>query len=204
VILVIGSAVGFLGAATPTSNAYQQNISLIDTSISVAPNNYAAQSLQMTKNETIRIHLSVDNQSMFTFDIMNQSQFYLFNNCAPKCEQPLLGGQGSYYQQDAEATPTQLNVTISPSTAYSEPFMAPSNGTYYFVFDNSIGPTWSNYLNQNATGHLDGHFALTSIQLGTNYLVNWVLVGAGAMFTVIGGVIATVLWKPTDKQSSTK
>jgi len=195
-ILVLGGAIGFLGAATPVSTAHQESIQLIDTPLSIAPNDYAAQSLQMTKGQTIQITLSITNQTMFTFDIMNQSQFYLYNNCAPKCAQPLLGGNGSYSQQAGETSATQKNITVSPSLPYSGQFNAPTNGTYYFVFDNSIGPAWTNYLNQNATGHLAGQFSLSSTQVVNSDSVNWIIVGLGAAVTLAGGAMATAIWDP--------
>jgi hypothetical protein len=195
-ILIVGSIIGFFGAATPSASAFQQSVSLVNTPLNIAPNDYAAQSLQMTMGETIQITLSIDNQTLFTFDIMNQSQFYIYNNCAPKCAQPMLGGSGSYYLQAGEVTPSQLNVTVSPSAPYSGSFTAPFNGTYYFVFDNSIGPSWSAYLGQNATGHVAGEFSLSSTQLVTTYSIDWSFVGIGAGITLVGGAIATIMWFP--------
>jgi hypothetical protein len=193
-ILLLGAAIGFFGASTPTSSASQQTLHLIDTSFSVASNDYSAQSLQMTKQEMVQIALSIDNQTMFTFDIMNQSQFYLYNNCAPRCAQPLLGGNGSYYQQAGEVEPVQFNTTVFPSSPYSGQFEAPTNGTYYFVFDNTIGPAWTTYLNQNAAGNTTGHFSLFSAQLVTTRSANWAMVGLGAVITVTGGGAATAMW----------
>jgi len=190
-ILVLGAIIGFLGAATPITSASQQTTSLINTVIVIAPNDYSTQSLQLAKGETVQLTLSIENQTIFTFDIMNQSQFYIYNNCAPKCAQPLLGGVGSYYQQAGEVEPTQANFSVSPSSPYSGQFKAPANGTYYFVFDNSIGPSWRSYSEHNATGATIGQFSLSSIRSVTNSSVNWAMVGLGAVITISGGGAAS-------------
>ena len=139
-LLLVGSVVGFFGAATPFASTSQKTIPLLNTTFSVPPNDYATQSLELTQGKIVHVAFGIDNQTMFTFDIMNESQYYIYYNCAPECAQPLLGGNGTYYQQAGEADPTQLNATVSPSSPYSGDFRALTNGTYYFVFDNTIGP----------------------------------------------------------------
>jgi len=201
-ILGLGAVIGFFGATTPITSAAQQTIPLINTVIVIAPNDYSTQSLQLIKGETVQLALSIENQTIFTFDIMNQSQFYVYNNCAPKCMQPLLGGSGAYYQQAGEVEPTQVNVTVSPSSPYSGEFMAPANGTYYFVFDNSIGPTGQSYSDHNVTGATIGQFSLSSTQSVTNSSVNWVIVGLGAIVTISGGGAASGMWETKPKSKA--
>ncbi len=52
-LIVIGAAIGFFGASTPISSASQQKVSLVSTAISVAPNDYSTQSLELTKGESV-------------------------------------------------------------------------------------------------------------------------------------------------------
>ena len=193
---------GFHGAATPVASTSQQTVHLLNTTFSVIANNYASQSLELTQGETVHIALSIDNQTMFMLDIMNQTQYYTYYDCAPECAQPLLGGVGTYYQQAGEVEPTQLNVTIFPSSPYSGEFTAPTNGTYYFVFDNSVGPTWESYLNQNATGSASGNFSLSSTETVPTHSLNWKMISIGAVLTLSGGGDATAFWgKPRGKGS---
>ena len=193
-VLLIGSAIGFFGAATPVVTASQQTVQILNTTFSVAPNDYATQSLELTQGDIVHVAMSIDNRTMFTLDIMNQNQYYTYNNCAPRCAQPLLGGNGTYYQQAGEADPTQLNVTVSQSSSYSGDFRALTNGTYYFVFDNTIGPTWSSYVNQNATGDTSGNFSLFLTESVSTHSMNWTVVGLGAVLTLSGGGAATAFW----------
>ncbi len=183
----------------PVASSAQQSFQLLDTSIRVDPNGYASQNLAMTKGETVQINLRIDNQTMFTFDVMDQKQYYVYYGCAPLCAQPMLGGNGTYYEQAGEMNPTFLNQTVSPSASYQGSFTAPADGTYYFVFDNSIGPTWSDYVNQSAPGFTTGHFTLTSSQPVTSYAVNWTLVGVGVVLLLVGGAVATATWEAKSK-----
>jgi hypothetical protein len=184
---------------TPVASTSQQSYSLLDTSIRIAPNDYASQNLAMSKGQTVQVNLSIDNQTMFTFDIMNQKQYRVYYGCAPMCAQPMLGGSGTFNQQANEANPTLLNVTVSPSAPYQGSFTAPDDGTYYFVFDNSIGPSWVTYVNTSATGFTTGHFTITATQPVTSYSVNWTLVGIGAALLIVGGAVATVSWEAKPK-----
>ncbi len=202
-ILVLGLVVGLAGAVTPVASTSQQSYPLLDTSIRVDPNGYASQNLAMTNGQTVQVNLSIDNQTMFTFDIMNQKQYYVYYGCAPLCAQPLLGGSGTYNEQAGETNPTLLNVTVSPSTPYQGSFTAPADGTYYFVLDNSIGPSWSTYVNANAPGFTTGHFTITATQPVTSYSVNWTLVGLGAAVLLIGGAVATATWESKPKSKAT-
>ncbi len=194
VILVIGIAIGLVGAFTPQSTTRQQSVTLLNTVISVDPNDYATKNLQMTQGQSVGIKLSISNQTIFFFYVMNQTQYYVWYGCAPQCHQPLLGGQGTFSQQANETTPDFVNATVTPATPYAGSFSAPSNGTYYFVFDNSIGPSWSTYINHNASGNTIGSFALSEVQPVKNYSANWLLLGAGSAVMLVGGAIATVFW----------
>jgi hypothetical protein len=198
-VLVLGLVVGLAGAVTPVASTSQQTYSLLDTSIRVDPNGYASQNLAMTKGQTVQVNLGIDNQTMFTFDIMNQKQYYVYYGCAPMCAQPLIVGTGTFNQQANEAAPTLLNVTVSPSTPYQGSFTAPADGTYYFVFDNAIVPSWATYVNQNSPGFTTGHFTITATQPVTSYSVNWTLVGIGAALLIVGGAVATVSWEAKPK-----
>jgi hypothetical protein len=194
VLLVVGVIIGIFGAITPISTASQQSVMLVNTPLGVDPNDYATQNLQMTKGQSVEIDLSIENETVkFTFDIMNQTQYYIWYGCAPECYQPLLSGNGSYYQQANETTPFLVNDTVSPSSPYQASFTAPANGTYYFVFDNSIGPSWTTYVNHNATGYTLGKFALSGMQLTNNYSANWPVIGIGSIAMLAGGAVATVL-----------
>lgn len=193
-LLLAGVAIGMAGAYTPMATASVQPVALINTAFSVDPNDYATQNLQMTQGQSVAIKLSIDNDTIFTFDIMNQTQYYVWYGCAPKCHQPLLGGQGTYYQQANESTPYLVNSTVTSTSQYVASFIAPANGTYYFVFDNSIGPSWSTYLNRNAAGSTSGNFDLIEMQLQKSYTANWLLVGIGSAAMLAGGAIATAFW----------
>jgi hypothetical protein len=198
-IIVVGVAIGIIGVARPLASVLQQPVTLVNAAITVDPNDYATQSLMMTTGQTIQVALRIDNLTIFTFDIMNQTQYDVWYNCAPRCHQPLLGGNGSYYQQANERTPTLVNATVSPSSPYLAQFTAPSDATYYLVLDNSIGPTWANYLNQDATNSTMGQLTLTSMQAVTDYGVNWPVIGLGAMVILAGGAIET--WWPRPKRT---
>jgi len=200
-ILVSGTMIGMVGVATPAASTSQQPVALVKTEVTLDPNDYATQSLVMTSGKTVQIALSIDNRTIFTFDVMNQTQYDVWYNCAPRCHQPLLGGNGKYYQQANEVTPTQVNVTVSPASPFTASFTAPSNATYYFVLDNSVGPTWADYLNQNATGSTMGQLTLTSSQAVTDFAVNWEFVGLGSAAILVGGAIATWLPHPELKSS---
>jgi len=201
-ILIAGVAIGVIGVTRPFASVSQQPVTLIDTAITVDPNDYATQSLIMTAGQTIQVALRIDNQTVFTFDIMNQTQYEVWYNCAPRCHQPLLGGNGTYYEQANEMTPTLVNATVSPSSPYMAQFVSPSNATYYFVLDNSVGPTWRNYLNQDASGYTVVQLTLISMQAVTDYAVNWLFVGLGSVVILVGGAIAT--WLPHPRRKSTE
>ena len=195
VLLVIGLAIGVFGALTPVSSASNHTVTLVSTALGVDPNDYATQNLQMTKGESVNVELSIENQTKFTFDIMNQTQYYIWYGCAPECYQPLLGGKGTYSEQANETVPYLVNETVSPSSPYGATFAAPSNGTYYFVFDNSIGQSWNTYVNHNASGYTDGKFALTETQSIAVYSANWPFVGLGSIAMLVGGAHPAIFWQ---------
>ncbi|HXW95004.1 MAG TPA: hypothetical protein VEJ19_04795 [Nitrososphaerales archaeon] len=200
-VFVVGVVIGAVGVATPLATASQQPATLINAAITVDPNDYATQSLIMTAGQSAQVALRIENQTIFTFDIMNQTQYDIWYSCAPRCHQPLLGGNGTYYEQANEKTPTLVNATVSPSSPYMALFVVPSNATYYFVLDNSVGPTWADYLNQDASGSTVGQLTLTSTQAGTDYSINWLLVGLGSVVILVGGGIATWSLHPKRKPS---
>ena len=195
-IIVVGVAIGIIGVARPLASVLQQPVTLVDAAITVDPNDYATQSLMMTTGQAIQVALRIDNQTIFTFDIMNQTQYDVWYNCAPRCHQPLLGGNGAYYEQANERTPTLVNATVSPSSPYLAQFTAPSGATYYFVLDNSIGPSWANYLNQDASHSTMTQLTLTSMRAVTVYTVNWTFIGLGGVVILAGGGIATWWQRP--------
>jgi len=199
-IIVAGAVIGIVGVSRPSASISHQPVTLVDSQIAVDPNDYATQSLTMTTGQTIQVAMRIDNQTIFTFDIMNQTQYDVWYNCAPRCHQPLLGGSGTFYQQASERAPALANATVSPSSPYMVQFTAPSNATYFFVLDNSVGPTWADYLNQNASGSTVGQLMVTSMQAITDHAVNWLLVGLGSVVILVGGAIAT--WSPHPKRKS--
>jgi len=204
-LLVVGLLVGISGAINPVSNFSQQVITLVKTPIGVDPNDYATQNLQMVKGQTVDVDMSIDNQSvMFSFDIMNQTQYYIWYGCAPECHQPLLGGNGTYYERANESIPYIVNETVTPSSPYNASFTAPSNGTYYFVFDNSLGSSWSTYVNHNASGYTVGVFDLIEPRQVGAYSANWPLLGVGSTIMLAGGAVSTIFWesKPSRKIGS--
>ena len=201
ILLSIGLAIGIFGAITPISAQAQQSATLVNTPIGVDPNDYATQNLQMTKGQTVGVYLSIENQSLiFSFDIMNQTQYYIWYGCAPQCYQPMLGGTGSYNEQAKETNPYLVNVTITPTSPYKGSFTAPANGTYYFVFDNSIGSSWSTYVNHDASGYAVGKFGLVQEENVSSHSVNWIPLGAGSILMLAGGAIPALFWKDSPQR----
>jgi hypothetical protein len=197
VLIVVGLAIGLYGASKPTaSQVTESNDVLLKTVIAIDPNDYATQNLLMIKGQSVNFTLDLDNDTIFTFDVMNQSQYYIYYGCAPRCAQPLLGGNGSYYQQEGETTPYFVNATVSGFTPYVGKFTAPANGTYYFVFDNSIGENWAQYLGHNATGSTVGNFTMATVATGNSYSLNWSEVGPGIGVMIVGGAVPLFLWRP--------
>jgi len=199
-VLVAGVVIGVVGASRPSASVSQHAVTLVEASVTVDPNDYATQSLVMSAGQAIQVSVGISNYTIFTFDVMNQTQYDVWYDCAPRCHQPLLGGTGTYYQQASETTPTLVNATISPSSPYSAQFTAPSNATYYFVLDNSIGPTWSSYLGQNASGSTVGQLTITAMRDVTEYAVNWPFVGLGSAIILASGAVAT--WPPRSMRRS--
>lgn len=148
----------------------------------------------MTRGEVVNFAAVLDNKSAIWLYIMNSSQYSVFTRCAPKCIQPLLGGHGSYYQQAGQTKPDYfLNTSLSIAKSYGENFTAPTSGTFYFVFDNSLGGTSTNYQFQNATGFEVGSIRMTVFAVATSYSPNWELALVGIAQILVGGVTATVL-----------
>ena len=201
VILVVGLIVGVAGALMPVATPSQQSYTLLDSDLSIAANDYQSRNFVLSPGQSVDINLRIDNQTIFFFYIMNQSQYYVFYGCAPTCFQPLLGGNGTFAQQAGESTPTLVNATVSPSQAYSSQFTAPSAGTFYFVFDNSVGANWSQYVNSTG-GETTGHITLTGTKTVTNYSVNWSFVGLGSALLLVGGAVSTATWEKKSRSQT--
>ncbi len=200
IILCLGVVIGILAAERPITATSQERAELA-TPVNVDPNDYKTESLTMVKGETISFSLQLDNQTIFRLYLMNSTQLSIFDKCAPKCMQPLLGGKGSYYRQAGLTRPALiLNATVSESSPFAGNFTAATSGIYYFVFDNSIGPSWRDYLSQNATGYAIGTFRTSTFQISEIYSPNLQLIALGAIEILIGGAIATLLWEPRIKQ----
>ncbi len=189
-VLVIGLALGAYGALYPTSAPSTQSFTLLSTNLRIAANDYQSQNLILTKGQAVNVNVQITNKTIFNLLIMNQSQYYNYYGCAPACHQPLLGGNGSYYQQAGEKTPYFVNSSVSPSAPYTASFAAPTDGTYYFVFDNTVGGSWSQYINGTG-GVTAGSVTLTGTKATTSYSVNWTFLGVGAVLLVVGGAVGS-------------
>ena len=199
VILVVGLLLGVYAAYAPASSQKATSFSLLNTSLKVDPNDYESQNVQLNKSQTVEIQtLSIQNQTIFNFYIMNQSEYYNFYGCAPFCHTAPSGTNASANGAPNSTMPlaTELNVTgITPSNPYSNHnFTAPTNGTYYFIFDNTIGPSYNTYLYQNATGNTIGQFTLLAYGPVTTHAVNSAFLYSGVALLIIGGAIATAMW----------
>src|SRR5579875_3233499 len=149
VVLLIGLGIELTGAFLPTATASSQSESLINSAYSIDSNDYLSHNVQLSQGQKVNVSVSLESQTIFQFYIMNQSQYYVYYGCAPMCHKPLLGGNGTFWQQANETEGAFVNVTtITPASSYSGEFTAPANGTYYFVFDNTVGPTWATYVGQ--------------------------------------------------------
>ncbi len=209
VILVVGLIVGVYGVYTPVSAQSKTNVSLLNTQTSIDANDYASKNVVLNSGQTVNIQASIANKTTFFLYIMNQSQYYVYYGCAPACYQPLLGGNGTFWQQANETEGALVNVSsLTPSSSYSGTFTAPSNGTYYFVMDNTIGPSMATYIGTNASKvacNTNNSFACNTIVTlsisttgtATTNSANWVVVGAGVVLLLIGGAIATLQWGPS-------
>ncbi len=215
VILVVGLIVGVYGVYAPISGQKQVSYSLLNTQIGIDANDYASKNTVLGKGQTINVQASIANTTVFALFVMNQSQYYTFYGCAPFCRQGNVSGVGVIGPQNLTA---QVNVTtITTSSSYNANFTAPVNGTYYFVLDNTVGPSYATYLGQNASvvacntpNPFKCNTLVTLILTGytnqTTYSVNWLIVGAGVGLLIIGGAIATAMWgsgKPKPKPSVT-
>lgn len=204
-ILVVGLVVGVIGVVMPAKTNIHQEFTLLNTNFAVDPNDYESQNVVLAKGQTITLNVSIDNQTVFDVVVMNQSQYYVYYNCAPLCHQPFLGGTGNYSQQANESVAYFLNVSVSPSHPFVGSFTAPANGTYYIVLDNTVGPNWTSFVQSNATsgGWTMGRIEVTTVKSIPAHTVNWALVVPGAVLLVVGGGLGTAGWpsKPKEKQS---
>lgn len=187
VILVVGLIIGIIGAASPVSGAFKP---LLSTTFNVDGNGYQSKNLNMSQGQTIQLSVSIANNTLFNFYIMNQTNYYAFYGCAPACHAaPNVTNYGPVPPQNLSAP--YVNATVSPSSTYTTTFTAPAAGTYYFIFDNSEGPNWATYINQNATGPTTVTFQISQ----ATKALNWAMVGPGVALLIIGGAIATATWE---------
>lgn len=204
VILVVGLIVGIYGVYSPVSAQKQSTVTLLNTTKLVDANDYASQNIVLDQGQTIQISASITNTTIFGFYIMDQSQYYSFYGCAPWCHTAAnISGVGAVGPQGLTA---QVNVTnLTPSQPYSASFTAPTSNTYYFVLDNSVGPSWATYTGQNAsmvacnTGNpfacnTQINLQITTPGTVTTHSANWTVVGIGIALLIIGGAIGTAMW----------
>jgi len=203
VILLIGAIIGFVGAVSPVSAVAQKPVTIYNNVLTIDPNDYQSHSVVLTKGQTINVTFYLDNQTIFFVYIMNQSQYYVFYNCAPTCHQPLLGGNGTFWQQANESEPALVNMSVSPSSPFKYTFTAPANETYYIVLDNSIGPKWIDYLYSNGTS-ATGTLVITGFTKVTEQSTNWPLVVPGVIILLVGGVISTITWEGKKSEQQKK
>lgn len=209
VILVVGLIVGIYGVYTPVSAQKASTITLLNVQASVDANDYQSKNVVLNQGETVNYQASIANTTIFYLYIMNQSQYYNFYGCAPFCYQPLLGGNGTFWQQAGESQGALVNIsTLTPSSSKSGSFTAPSDGTYYFVLDNSIGPNMATYIGSNASQVVCGtsnpfacntvvNLQITTPGTVTSHSANWAVVGIGIALLIIGGAIGTAMWGAT-------
>ena len=185
---VLGLAILLAGAFLPVSGQSSSQVSATRT-ITVAGNDYLSQNLILAKGSSVQYSVLLKNQTVFFFYIMNQTQYYNFYGCAPTCYQPLLGGNGSFSEQAGEVSAAFVNQSLSAGQSYSASFQAPSNGTYYFVFDNSLGANPpASYVNATGDSSTVDFTLVTGISSPTN-APNWLLLGPGAVILVGGGAV---------------
>jgi hypothetical protein len=203
VILVVGLLLGVYAAYTPVSSSKTGSVPLLSTSLHIDPNDYQSENVQLNASQVVTVqNVTITNSSTTVyFYIMNQTQYYNFYGCAPFCEaapanSAASNATGNNATTALASTPltTFKNVTItssSPLTNYQ--FTAPSQGTYYFVFDNSR-PNYAEYVGQNASGFTVGQFNLETTGPVTTHTVNSVFLYAGVGLLIIGGAVATATW----------
>lgn len=200
VILVVGLVVGLYGAAYPSAASSQQPYSILNTTLHIDPNDYQSANLNMSSGQTVNLALMITNQTIFQFYIMNQSQYYTYYGCAPLCH---TGNVSGVVITNQNLTSLFNSSTITPNQNYTHQFTAPSAGMYYFIFDNSVGPSWATYDGQSASGFTDGTFSMVGTQAVTTHSINWVPLGAGIALLIIGGAIATAMWESKPAKPST-
>ncbi|MDG6995989.1 MAG: hypothetical protein JRN52_08700 [Nitrososphaerota archaeon] len=191
VVLVLGAVAGGYAATNPVSSHAQQEYALINSSPAVSGNGYSSQNFAMSKGQRVDISLSIRNQTIFYFYIMNQSQYYAFYACAPTCHKPL----GSLPSSDSPSTQSGWNVSVTPSQPIqNKSFVAPANGTYYFVLDNSIGSSWTQYVNQSASGPTVANLYVAAYGIVTDYSVNLLWLAIGGVVMLAGAGLSSVTW----------
>lgn len=200
VILVVGLGFGMYGAVSPVSNASSQTVTLANQSIHVDPNDYASLNLLLGQGQKAQLSVAIENTTIFQFYVMNSAQYYTYYGCGPWCHSAAnISGVGAVPPQNLT---TLVNITtITPSSPYSGTFTAPANGTYYFIFDSTIGPSWATYIGQNSPGYTYVNFTSTTSEVVATHAANWPIAGTGMALLLVGGVVATATW---EKKTPTK
>ncbi|MGI0079786.1 MAG: hypothetical protein ACRECH_09180 [Nitrososphaerales archaeon] len=206
-ILVVGIIVGFAGAYLPVSASSTQNGTLLSTAFGVDANDYQSKNLNLSQGTTIQVNVKITNTTIFQLELMNSNQYYSFYSCAPFCRQ---AQNNTAVAPTAPIGPQNLtaiqNVTVTPSTSQSFSFTAQNGGTYYFILDNTVGPSYATYLGQNASVVAcntpapsacltSGNLTITGPVTVNTGTINWLLVGPGIVLLIIGGIIATATWE---------
>lgn len=205
-ILVVGIIVGFVGAYVPSSATSSTSSTLLNTTFAVDANDYQSKNLNLTSGEQMNVQVSILNNTIFQVEILNASQYGAGSSsglygCLPFCR---AAPNGSVVGYVPEQNITALkNVTVTSSSPQSFSFVAPSSGTFYLVLDNSVGPSYTTYLDQNASlvacNTPNPFHCLTVGNLTITYYptissINWVFVAPGIALLLVGGAIATAAW----------
>jgi hypothetical protein len=191
VILIVGLIIGAYAVAVP------EHPTVLSQTLNVDGNGYQSANINMTAGQRAFVQVSIANNTIITFDIMNRTQYYNYYGCAPFCHNGTNVAGCGCNVSNALAAPAYLsNVTVTPSSPASIAFTAPSTGTYYFIFDNTVGPNYSCYISYCLGSMVSPSATFPTVTTFTvsGYAVNWTLLGLGAGLLILGGLIATILW----------
>lgn len=190
VVLAVGLILGIAGVLYPASASSSQVSPIVPSqTYKVDGNDYHSQGIALSAGETVTIGVTEQNSTVFNLLIMNTTQYRNYYGCAPACH--------SLPGAPAGALASLVNATVSPTKAYDAPLTLPAADTYYFVFDNTVGANYSEYVQCYGPAGIcngveaTGLFSLSTTSSTTNYSTNWLLVGPGALLLLVGGVIGT-------------
>jgi hypothetical protein len=207
VILIVGLIVGVYAAYNPVSAQQAVTYTLINSSVKVDPNDYQSKNAALAPGDIVTITASITNQTVVFLYVMNQAQYYTFYGCAPFCRGAPNGsaavGAGAPIGASVPVA-TLINKTLT-SSANPFNYTIPASGTYYFVLDNTMGTSYTTYVNQSATGNTLGSLSLVNHSTQNTQAVNWTYLAVGVVLLIVGGAIATATWgsKPKPKPSMT-